>query len=243
MIKYDFIKYINIFNENCKDNNSNLQWEHCYKVFYESRNNSKPDIDYLSLHLAFYLASWGMYRGSSFLRDYDYRVHIPVVREILSKTWNDLLAINVDGYTEKNEELLVNLYTEIYTEYANIRKESLIKKKKDDVKSPVSPILITKVLLGTLACVPAYDRYFERGLKDYGLKPKSIQRESLKAILNSLKKSLKALSSFYKINESELEKARDDLHIKDSKIQYPQMKLLDMGFWQIGRDIEDNNKD
>lgn len=40
--------------------------EHCCSVFHEARNQENTDTDNLSLHLAFYLASWGMYRGSSF---------------------------------------------------------------------------------------------------------------------------------------------------------------------------------
>ena len=58
-------------------------WEHCYYIFNRARNNNARNnetyIDYLSLHLAFYLASWGMYRGSSFLLQRDYKVHIGAV--------------------------------------------------------------------------------------------------------------------------------------------------------------------
>jgi hypothetical protein len=42
------------------------------------------DDDALSLHLAFFLASWGMYRGSSFLLQKDYTIHRPVVRLLRS---------------------------------------------------------------------------------------------------------------------------------------------------------------
>ena len=31
--------------------------EHCYKVFYDAKCNKKPDYDYLTLNLAYYLAS------------------------------------------------------------------------------------------------------------------------------------------------------------------------------------------
>ncbi|MFT8351735.1 hypothetical protein [Clostridium saccharoperbutylacetonicum] len=51
-----------------------LSWEHCYKVFQEAHNRATltdNDIDYLVLHLAFYLASWGMLRDSSFLLQKD----------------------------------------------------------------------------------------------------------------------------------------------------------------------------
>ena len=46
-------------------------WEYCYSSFGEARTGT-IDVDYLSLQLAFYLASWGMYRGSSFLLQKDY---------------------------------------------------------------------------------------------------------------------------------------------------------------------------
>ena len=52
------------------ENGRSRSWEHCYRVFRDARIDPSPDCDYLSLHLAFYLASWGMYRArpSSFRR-------------------------------------------------------------------------------------------------------------------------------------------------------------------------------
>ena len=46
-------------------------WIHCYDAFGDENldNNQK------ALHLAFYLASWGMYRGSSGLLWKDYTIH------------------------------------------------------------------------------------------------------------------------------------------------------------------------
>ena len=70
-------------------------WEHCYSHFMAARKENDVNLDYLSLQLAFYLASWGMYRGSSFLLQKDYRVHIPVVREILSKKYDSLAGIEM----------------------------------------------------------------------------------------------------------------------------------------------------
>ena len=45
------------------ENGRSRSWEHCYRVFRDVRSDPSPDYDHLSLHLAFYLASWGMYRG------------------------------------------------------------------------------------------------------------------------------------------------------------------------------------
>lgn len=63
------------------ENGRYRSWEHCYSHFIKARESKEVDYDYLSLQLAFYLASWGMYRGSSFLLQKDYKVHIPVVKE------------------------------------------------------------------------------------------------------------------------------------------------------------------
>ena len=62
------------------ENGRSLSWEHCFRVFRDARTAPSPDYDYLSLHLAFYLASWGMYRGSSFLLQKDYKVLRPLSR-------------------------------------------------------------------------------------------------------------------------------------------------------------------
>lgn len=65
------------------DKNHRLKsWEHCYtqfKAVFNKNELSVTDRDYLSLHLAFYLASWGMYRGSSFILERDYKVFYGVV--------------------------------------------------------------------------------------------------------------------------------------------------------------------
>ena len=69
-------------------------WEHCYKCFYDARNNPSPDYDYLSLQLAFYLASWGMYRGSSFLLESNKNIHLNFEGGNLSSDAGLLLIAN-----------------------------------------------------------------------------------------------------------------------------------------------------
>lgn len=75
------------------ENGRSRSWEHCYRVFRDARTDPSPDYDYLSLHLAFYLASWGMYRGSSFLLQKDYKVLSPIVEEILKPEYDCLLGL------------------------------------------------------------------------------------------------------------------------------------------------------
>ena len=69
-------------------------WEHCYKCFHDARNDSNADYDYLSLQLAFYLASWGMYRGSSFLLESNKNIHLNFEGGNLSSDAGLLLIAN-----------------------------------------------------------------------------------------------------------------------------------------------------
>lgn len=72
-------------------------WEHCYS-FFQKCHASKNDnsVDAATLHLAFYLASWGMYRGSSQLLQKDYRVHTQIVAEILDDKYSSLWGMDFD---------------------------------------------------------------------------------------------------------------------------------------------------
>ena len=195
-------------------------WEHCYKRFYAERTLKNDNVDYdnLSLHLAFYLASWGMYRGSSFLLQKDYRVHVPVVKILLKKQYKCLYDIEcVELKKTEVQNKLRELEMSIKKEYAVIRKSV----KKTDVQKDVSNTLITKILMGTLGCVPAYDRYFVDGVKALKVTTGTYSKESLIGLVD-----------FYKENQDRFEEARKNFWIGD--LQYPQMKVLDMGFWQYG---------
>jgi len=49
-----------LYHEMKKEHNGrDRSWEHCYLVFHEANVTGRIDADYLSLQLAFYLASWG----------------------------------------------------------------------------------------------------------------------------------------------------------------------------------------
>ena len=204
------------------ENGRSRSWEHCYRAFRDARTNLSPDYDHLSLHLAFYLASWGMYRGWSFLLQRDYKVLSPIVEEILKPEYDCLFELacadlrNSDVQTQLNK-----LYASIADDFHPIREEVA----GHEVVNPVSQVLITKILMGTLGCVPAYDRFFEEGAKYLGLEKKSYNKDSLLE-----------LAAFYEAHNDRLEEARCGMRTED--LVYPQMKLLDMGLWQVGFDQE-----
>lgn len=200
------------------ENGRSRSWEHCYRVFRDARTDPSPDYDYLSLHLAFYLASWGMYRGSCFIFQKDYKVHTPIVEKVLKPEYDCLFGLACTDLRNSDVRAqLMELSADIADYFDPIREEV----KGRVVEYPVSPVLITKILMGTLGCVPAYDRFFEEGAKYLGLEKKSYNKDSLLE-----------LADFYEAHNDRLEEARRGMRTDD--LIYPQMKLLDMGFWQIG---------
>ena len=202
------------------ENGRSCSWEHCYRVFRDARTAPSPDYDYLSLHLAFYLASWGMYRGSCFILQKDYKVHTPIVEEILKPEYDCLFGLAcADLRNDDVRGQYTNLYKYIDGYFDPIREKVAGRK----VTTSVSPVLITKILMGTLGSVPAYDRFFEEGARYFGLEKKTYHEDSLLEIVD-----------IYGAHNDRFEEARRGMRTED--LVYPQMKLLDMGFWQIGFD-------
>jgi hypothetical protein len=198
-----------------------LSWCHCYNAFVRT---SFYDYDYLALHLAFYLASWGMYRGSSFLLQKDYKVHISIVKIILEKRYDPLRGISAEKLLDTAMlDLLDELGKRIHDEYAS-QKPSFEGRIND-----ASETLITKILLGTLGCVPAYDRYYCEAVKSYGISS---------AIYN--RKSIKQIAMFYISHKEEFELVRKE--IAKAGTDYPPMKLMDMCMWQLAYEMEQSQE-
>lgn len=122
-------------------------------------------------------------------------------------------------------------YDILYSE--NYKNEDLIFEIVDLIKNyyptdiSKTDTFITKILLGVFGCVPAYDRYFREGVNYYGICSCSFSRNSLRN-----------LYSYYELNFDHFEKLRHE-YIKEG-VYYTPMKLLDMCFWQLGFDMENN---
>ena len=207
-------------------------WNHCHSIFVKLKNNPavtkeerEKEIDLLCLHLAFFLASWGMYRGSSFLRTKDYTIHKRAIIRLLEEKYSSLWNIRAEDYTNNPEkmDLLFELSNNLREIYGAIKMGN---KTKNSTR-PVTDTLITKILLGTLACVPAYDRYFIIGLKKHG-QCASFSRNGFPKIMELCAKNRKALRDL----ETRLS--------TDKGIAYSPMRVIDMLYWQIGKDSEEN---
>lgn len=210
------------FNETVEDAHGRyLSWQHCYNAFTTNRGGSDENTyDYLALHLAFYLASWGMYRGSSFLLQKDYKVHIPVVKIIMEERYNPLVGITAEELmNDANLNLLEEVSTRIRKAYADERPSF------EGVTNNATDTLVTKILLGTLGCVPAYDRYYVQAVKQYGISVGGYNKESVRDV-----------ARYYLSHKDEFETVREELSAYG--VEYPVMKLMDMCMWQVAFETE-----
>jgi len=182
-------------------------WEHCFQYFSQDIEQINEDV--ACLHLSFYLASWGMYRGSSFLLQKDYLVHKDVVQEILKYKYLQDIDLNNILNTDKE-------FKDIFLLSAFIKKSFLY-------NHYVTDTLLTKILLGTLGCVPAYDRYFLKILKDKKISPWTKFSE----------KNFFELIKLYRSEKDTFLKIQLDIQEK-TNIKYPVMKLIDMYFFTLG---------
>ena len=175
--------------------------------------------------MAFYLASWGMYRGSAFLLQKDYLIHKEVVSHLLTK--RHLRKINLDNFSAHIEEI-VELCRWIKDWYENRHNVGIIN-GDEHRKSNGTDTLVTKVVLGTLGCVPAYDRYFKNGLRNHPLVSS--------AQLKPSKNGIAALVNFLNNHKDQFAKLQENIKTKNGT-PYPVMKLVDMYFWQLGYELD-----
>lgn len=214
MNKTSFIELATAFyNKSKSDNHRYKSWEHCYRHFGSISNR-----DTACLHLAFYLASWGMYRGSSFLLQKDYQFFEPVVNHLLGYQFLRGLGIEAASRTlEDTGKKIIKLKNELQRIIAH--------QAGDSRNNPVSEILISKIMLGTLGCVPAYDRYVKAGFKAEGIRHHSFTEKSFKEIIGFGTDNLAAITEIRRTT-------------RKNGLEYPDMKILDMYFWQIGFEKE-----
>ena len=201
-------------------------WDNCYIAFQEKK---KTEIH--TLQLAFFLASWGMYRGSGGLLQKNHLIHEGAVDIILHEDNYKLRCDRNNEVSKENIPKIINLKRELAEYYYD---KKFINGKNDEKRISPTDTLISKILLGTLCCCPAYDRYFLAGLKEKKMKYNTFDINSLNELFDFIGKNN---------NKTEIESAQKLIESKTGNY-YPAMKVLDMYFWQIGyeKESEENKK-
>lgn len=194
-------------------------WKHCYNTF----SNVYQDDDILALYLGFYLASWGMYRGSAALLQKSYKIHlgaITIIRDFYHLRCDEIKEVSIvqkKDILELNKQLFKHYNSFTYFDNKNVLKS----RKPTDT-------LISKIILGTLGCSPAFDRYFIDGVKKHNFSFKSFSNTSFDEIFN-----------FVDNNKSEFLKLQSELMLSQG-LHYPLLKLVDIYFWHEGNSKNEN---
>lgn len=198
---------------------------YCFKFFQNNVIGKKPDektFDLAALNLAMYLASWGMYRGSSFLLRCNYKVFIDLIKNICKYKFA-LYALE-----ENNPKQIVECFKKI-EKYLQEKKLEYSKREKPTKK--IGTTLITKIMLGVFGITPAFDKYFILGLTKH---------KELGFVKNWFTKTDKfelaysKLMDFYKDNEAIMTKLSETTVTDGCKI--PPMRVIDIYFWKLGKE-------
>ncbi|MGL4561916.1 MAG: hypothetical protein ACRCV0_06495 [Brevinema sp.] len=124
-------------------------WWLCYEKFQTKIGHqlSKDDYHELSLILGMYLASWGMGRNSKLQSEYNYLIHKPMLKEIMTDKLYRLIedSKNDSFYQDTHSiERIKEIYDIVDNYYRDIKIST--------------PTLISKIILGISGLMPAYDR-------------------------------------------------------------------------------------
>ena len=197
-------------------------WDNCFQAFSVSKQT-----EIQVLELAFYLASWGMYRGSGGLLQKNHLIHKGAVDIVYSNTNQKLKCIQTTEIKRENIKATLAVKDQLAKHYS-----SIFFTKGADKPKPISPTdtLLSKIMLGTLGCVPAYDRYFIDGLKEMKMEHTGFNEASLNELFNFIDKNKKEIDQVQKLITTKTQR------------HYPLMKILDMYFWQIGYDKDVKEK-
>jgi hypothetical protein len=148
-----------------KANERYASFDYCYNYFQSFRDSGitaeldrAANVELSCLHLGFYLASWGMLRGSAELLQKSARHLVPAIHAISNidpAVWD----LDAHCYTEPNIQRLM--------ESASTIRGTL---------GGASDILVTKIMLGVFGNVPAFDRNFRRGFGVSTFGPKALRK-------------------------------------------------------------------
>jgi hypothetical protein len=96
----DFIPVVNDFKAKSDPDSRYTSFDYCYNYFLTADDLTK-DMEKSCLSLGFYLASWGMFRGSSFLLQHSVS-HLKPTIEYISSLDASYWAIDVEKYNDQD---------------------------------------------------------------------------------------------------------------------------------------------
>ena len=210
---------LDLFHSQSKPEHRYASFDYCFNYFQNSTAEEiESDKEKACLQLSFYLASWGMLRGSSFLLQKSIKHYIPLIDYIitLKRENHAIWTIDVDTYTKQNIKTLMSVYNEV--KYHIIGEEG--------TKTHLT--LVTKILLGVFGCIPAYDQYFTNSFR---MIFKNKARCGFRSVSNE---SLSCIFEFYNDNKDAIDRLHKNIQtmgFDTSSVitnNYTRAKIIDM---------------
>jgi len=165
--KDDIRKYIKLYMEGGKIKNNDgrkpesrySSFDYCFNYFQQFRKNGNikdiaknSNLEKSCLHLGFYLASWGMFRGNAKLL----QKSLPYFKKpliLISKFDEIIWDIDVNSYNGENIDLLIRFKNELTQTF--------------DFNPTAT--LITKIMLGVFGNTMAYDQFVRKTFEPMGM--------------------------------------------------------------------------
>lgn len=195
-------------------------FDYCFNYFQDFRDrtatseiSAPPYLELSCLHLGYYLASWGMLRGSTVLHTKSYRFFETVVGVIAAEPTSSW-EIDVDDYSDEGVTALIDTRDHLA--------EALTARSVDGVIRRPTNTLLTKVMLGVFGSVPAFDTFFLRGFRSVTGARGSFSR-----------RSLRTLGDFYDQQSEAFDAQRIatiDVSGQPTTRHYTRAKVVDMAF-------------
>ena len=224
-------------------------WAQCYTHFVDlkrkydkTKSISSKEIDEACVRLGFYMASWGMYRGSSFLLQNDYKIYKDIVETIITDhDYDDLWNLDGTIICSATYNVFINtVFDPLKKLIAKITKILQPYKHHYITKSwyadhsilpsdcSISKTLVTKLILGAIGCYPAIDSFFSEAI---GAVANDLSDGQIKCMLRLayyVKKDIHGKKIIICSNDDNA--YRHPLLLSD----YPVMKLIDMYYFTLG---------
>lgn len=185
-------------------------FDYCFNHFQNRRGRATDltlagELELSCLHLGFYLASWGMLRGSSVLLRRSIKHYTPLIEAIASCP-DDIWSIDAHCYDADTVDLLLATARHI----------------RAALPEGASDILVTKVMLGVFGCVPAFDTYFKKGFGVW-----TFGRKSLGKVANFYEANADVI-------DRHLVPTLDFATGQPTELRYTRAKVIDMIFFVQG---------
>jgi hypothetical protein len=197
-----------------------FSWDHCNRFFHGLvRNPDAEQIDRMALHLAFYLASYGMYRGSTAVLGKDYKFLIPVVHHLVNEN-SGAPSNSVEAAT--NEVQAEAAWGQIFSLKGILLNLNIEQKNLDT--------LATKIVLGTWATAPAFDNSFRNAIKAAGIGAATFSKKNF-------------LRVFSFVHEHRALFQRQVVRFHNAGFtHYPAIRVVDAIVWHLGGGDETESK-